>query len=50
MSGKDFKQIAGRIPDSAEMLRLTEKYVSWRESDGKAHCYSFHPEKLDKEL
>lgn len=50
MSGKEFKEIASRIPDDADVVRLCEKFIAWRNTNGKLSCYSFHPEKLDEEI
>ncbi len=49
MDGKKFKKIVSRIPDNADVVSLTEKYIAWRGSDGKLSAYSFHPEKLDED-
>lgn len=50
MTGKDFKEIVGRIPDNAEVVRLCEKFIAWRGANGKLTGYSFHPEKLDEDV
>ena len=50
MDGKRFKEIAGRIPDDATVVRLCERYVAWRTASGKVSCYSFHPEALNEDV
>lgn len=50
MNGKEFKKIASRIPDEADVVGLCEKYIAWRGNDGKLSAYSFHPEKLNEKI
>ena len=50
MDGKKFKEIVSRIPDNAEVVSLSAKYIAWRGSNSKLSCYSFYPEKLDEEI
>lgn len=49
MTGKELKEIVRRIPDDAVIGKLCERYVSWRNYQGRLSCYSFYPEKLDNE-
>lgn len=46
----EFKSIAGRIPDDAQVIKLCESFIAWRKPNGKLSCYSFHPEKLNEEI
>ena len=50
MDGKKFKEIAGRIPDNATVIKVCERYIAWRNTGGKVCCYSFHPENLDEDI
>lgn len=50
MDGKKFKEIAGRIPDNATVIKVCERYIAWRNTGGKICCYSFHPENLDEDI
>jgi len=47
MNGKEFKEIAGRIPDEAQIVKLCGKYVAWRLPGKPMSVYSFHPDRLD---
>lgn len=50
MVEKEFKEIVSRIPDNADIVSLTPKYIAWRGSNGKLTAYSFHPEKLNENV
>ena len=50
MVGKKFKEIVSRIPDNADVVSLTPKYIAWRGSNGKLTAYSFHPEKINENV
>lgn len=50
MVGKEFKEIVSRIPDNADIVSLTPKYIAWRGSNGKLTAYSFHPDKLNENV
>lgn len=51
MTGKEFKdKVVSRIPDGAEIVVFSGRYIAWRRPDGRISCYSFHPERFLEDI
>lgn len=49
MDGKKFKDIIGRIPDTATIVKLCNKYIAWRDGSSHVQVFSFHPEPIESQ-